>query len=249
MTKSSPSQKNHDIKFDDDWTSHPAIEWMTANKSIFIWIFCVLIAVLLLASRLITWRTIDAEKDFFQAQTSFTQFQEAAISPGKEAEATASLQELNAIMSRRPDLQAKYDGALAQTLLVTGEVPLAEGYIDAIFKRTNSDQLTPYRLYTQGSLLVAQTRFPEALQNAQQLKTNLEQLGKESMPTLYLFNLVRLGLLYQQTGDESNELKTWKELQNQNLDSKALLALGQAFQVGAVSLDQYIQERNKNLKH
>lgn len=249
MTKSSPSQKNHDIKFQDDWTSHPAIEWITANKSIFIWIFCGLIAALLLASRLITWRTLDAEKDLFQAQTSFTQFEEAATSPGKEEEATASLQELRVIMNRHPELQAKYDGALAQTLLVTGEISEAEGYINAIFNRTNNDQLSLYRLYTQGSVLVAQALFSEALQNAQQLKSNLEQLGKERMPTLYLFNLVRLGLLYQQTGDGSNELKAWKELQNQDLDSKALLALGQAFQVGAVSLDQYIQERNKNLTH
>lgn len=245
MNKSSPSPINN-IHFDEDWTSHPAIEWLSNNKHFLMWGFLGLLAALILASRLITWKTLDAEKDFFQAQTAFNHFEEAAVST-EDQTAAADMEQLEAIMKRHPELKPKYEGPLAQTLLITGEVPQAEPFINDILKRTKPDHLSLYQNYTKGSVLIGEGRYADALQNAKQLKADLDQLGGESNSILYVFNVVRLAMLYQQMNEPQNELKMWEELENQPQRLEALVAAAQAYQIGNASLEQYIEERKSAL--
>lgn len=248
MNKSSNNPPSNNMHLDEDWSSHPAIEWITSHKSVLLWGVFAFVAILILALRLITWRTLDAEKDFFQAQAAFTQFEQtAAATDGSTA--PADLEQLQAIMQRHPELQAKYDGALAQTLLITGPVSQAQTYVGDIFKRAESDHLQMYQQYSKGSLLIAQKQYPEALQSAKQLNSDLEQLGEESHSILYVFNLVRLATLYQHLKHPQDELNTWIQLQNQPQRLSALHAANQAFQVGNASLNQYIEERKKALTH
>lgn len=248
MNKSSNNSSLNNLHLDEDWSSHPAIEWITSHKSVLLWGVCAFVAILILSLRLITWRTIDAERDFFQAQTAFNQFEQTAAST-ENVTALAELEQLQAIMQRHPELEAKYQGALTQTLLITGPVSQAQIYMDDIFKRNESAQLQMYQHYTTGSLLIAQKRYPEALQNAKQLKFDLEQLGEESNSILYVFNLVRLATLYQHLEQSQDELNAWLELQNQPQRLDAVHAANQAFQVGNASLNQYIEERKKVLTH
>src|SRR5262249_36112881 len=150
------------IHFDEDWASHPAIEWLSAHKNLLLWAVVGLIVALIVASRLVTWRHLDAEKDFFQAQTAFTQFEQAAGNT-TDGTAAADLEQLQAIMQRHPELKAKYEGALAQTLLVIGQVPQAQTYIEDTFKRTRSDHLQLYQNYTKASVLINQGQYADAL--------------------------------------------------------------------------------------
>lgn len=248
MNKSSNSTRLNNIHLDEDWSSHPAIEWITSHKSVLLWAVFALVVILILALRLITWRTLDAEKDFFQAQTAFIQFEQAAASNDGSI-ASVDLEQLQAIMQRHPELQAKYEGALAQTFLITGPVSQAQTYIGDIFKRTELDHLQMYQHYTKGSLLIAQKQYVEALESTKQLKSNLEQLGEEAHSILYVFNLVRLATLYQQLEQPEDELNAWIQLQSQPQRLDAIHAANEAFQVGNASLNQYIEERKKILAH
>jgi hypothetical protein len=227
MNKSSNSSSINNIHFDEDWTSHPAIEWLSTHKNILLWAVFGIIAALIIATRLITWRTLDAEKDFFQAQAAFNQFEQAA---GNTAE-----------------LRSKYEGPLAQTLLIIGQVPQAQAYIEDIFKRAQSDHLQLYQNYTNTSVLIGQGDYANALQNAKQLKSDLDQLGERANPILYVYNLIRLAMLYQQMEQPGEELKAWEELQNQTQRLEAVIEASQAFQVGNASLNQYIEERKSAL--
>lgn len=248
MDKSSRSSPLHTLSLDDDWSSNPAIEWIVAHKHFFIWGFVALLIALLASSRLITWQTLDAEKDFFQAQTLFTQFEKDANNTENNFTAT-DLSQLESIMNRYPELKPKYQGALAQTLLVTGQVPQAQEMISDIFKRTAPDHLQLFQSYTNGSVLIQQKQYANALQHAKELKSTLEQSGLETHTALYIYNLVRMATLYQEMGQPNEELKTWEELESQTLNLDTLLAVTQAFQIGNISLDQYIEERKQELKH
>jgi hypothetical protein len=244
MNKSTTSSVK-DIQLDRDWTSHPAIEWISHYKNILLWAFFALIVLLVLASRLISWRTLDAEKDFFQAQTAFTQFQEDPTA--ENSTATGDLTQLIALMQKHPELKSKYEGPLAQTLLINGEASQAQVMINDIFKRTNSDHLKHYQDFTETSLVIGQGHYAAALKRAEQLKTNLDQLNEGTNPILYVLNLFRLAMLYQQIDQPQEELKVWEELQNQPQRMDALLAASQVLNVGQASLNQYIEERKSAL--
>lgn len=248
MNKSSNSSSLNNIQFDEDWTSHPAIEWLSAHRNILLWAIFGLITALVIASQLITWRTLDAEKDFFQAQTAFNQFEQVA---GNIADNTAAinLERLQTIIQQHPELKPKYEGPVAQTLLITGQVLQAQTYIEDIFKRTQLDHLQLYQNYTKTSVLIGQEQYADALQSAKQLKSDLDYLSAKTNPLLYAYNLIRLGMLYQQMGQPEEELKAWEELQNQPQRLEAVLEASQVFQVGNVSLNQYIEERKNELTH
>jgi hypothetical protein len=248
MNKSAPNSSLKDLNLNEDWTSHPAIEWLSAYKNVLLWGFLILIALLIIASRLMTWQTLNAEKDFFQAQNMFTQFEQTAINPAESASATTDLEELKSLMQRHPELKPKYEGALAQTLLISGQPSQAQPFIEDIFTRTQPDRLQLYQNYTETSLLIEQERYAEALQSAQQLKATLEQTNQGSNPILYAFNLIRLAMLYQQTHQQQEELKAWEELQNQPQLLEAVLATDQALKMGQASLNQYIEERKQALR-
>lgn len=246
MNKSSANSTLNNMNLNEDWSSHPAIEWLSSHKKFLLCGFLALLACLILAYRLIAIQTLQSENDFFQAQTAFAQFQTNKTS--QDSTVTASdLEQLKAIMQSHPELKPKYEGALAQTLLIRGQVSEAQPLAKDIFQRTQSDHLQLYQHYSQTSLLIAEGDFASALQQAQQLQTTLDQLNEKGNPILYVFNLIRLGMLYQQTGQPQEELRTWDQLQNQPQRLEAVLAASQILKIGQASLNQYIEERKRTL--
>ena len=247
MSKNVPNPSLKIIDINDDWTSHPAIEWLLANKKIFLWGFLGFLVLLVGAYRLTAVRTLNAESDFFQAQTAFTHFQEAAAD-SESSSASAEIDQLNAIMQRHPEIKPKYQGSLAQTLLIEQQAPQAQKYADDIFKRTQPEHLQFYQDYSRTSLLIAEGRYADALPQAVQLKTKMDQLNADDHSFLYVYNLIRLALLYQQNNQPKQELETWEELQTQTQRLEAVLAVSQIFKVGQASLNEYMEERAKTLK-
>jgi hypothetical protein len=245
MSKSSVNPSLNNIDLGEDWSSHPAIEWLSANKKILLWGFLALLACLILAYRLVAMRTLNAEADFFQAQTLFTQFQQAAISSPDSV--SSELDQLKAIMERHPELKPKYEGPLAQTLLMMGQDAQAQAFATDIFERTAPDDLSLYQDYSQVSLLISEEHYADALQQTQLLQAALDQLNEKANPILYVFNLIRLAMLYQQMGQTQEELQTWEQLQNQPQRLEAVLAANHVLKVGQASLNQYIEERKNAL--
>lgn len=248
MSKTPQNPSINKLNFNDDWTSNPAVEWISLHKQTILWIFGALLALIVIAFRFVVMHTENSESDFFRAQTAFAEFQQEAIQPTDQAEATASLEELDAIMKRHPELKPKYEGPLAQTLLISGQATPAAPYAEDIFNRTKPDHLKLYQDYSKASLLIAQGKTGEALAQAQQLKEAIEQdTNKAADSNLYLFNLIRLAMLHQQLGHKEDELKMWDEIQKFSPQSESLAFTNQAFMIGSATLAQYIDERKKSL--
>jgi hypothetical protein len=248
MSKSSTPAALKKIHFNEDWNTHPAIEWLMRNKRILLWVFIGLLALIILAYRLASQRTLHAEIDFFRAQTFFTQFQEASLSTGDPTSAKSDLEQLEILMQKYPELKAKYEGPLAQILLMNGDVSQARSFAEEIFKRTQSDHLELYQEYSNNSLLIAEGLIVEALQRTQEFRQKLDQMGVEiAPPILYLMNLIRLAMLHQQLGQFEEEFQIWEQFQNQPQRAEALAAINQAYDVEKTSLSRYIKERKQQI--
>lgn len=248
MSKSPPNPSINKLNFSEDWASNPAVEWLSSNKQTILWIFGGLLALLILAYRLVVSHTESSESDFFRAQTAFAEFQQEGIQPKDQTAAAATLEELDALMKRHPELKPKYEGSLAQTLLISGQAAQAVPYAEDIFNRTKPDHLKLYQDYSKTSLLIAQGKDGEALTQALLLKKTIdEDANQTSDSTLYIFNLIRLAMLHQQLGQKEEELKMWEQIQKLSPESESLAFTNHAFMIGQASLAQYIGERKKSL--
>ena len=225
---------------DKQWSDHPAIEWVLNNKQTLLWIALGLFVGLIFTYRVLMNRTINSEADFFRAQTAFVHFQETAINP-KEG-ASNSLNELESLMKVHPELHGKYDASLAQTLLIKDQIPQAEKYAQATFKRTQNDFIGNYHEFAATSLLIGNGKYQEALIQAQNLKEKMNSESSNLGTTLYFFNLIRLAVLHQQAGNDQEEKQLWEEVKNisTQADVSALLNL---FIEGQADFSSYMQKR------
>ncbi len=116
MHRSTPPP--HNASFSEDSSSYSIVNWLSAHKNILLWVFFALIIFLIIFSRFLNWKTLNAEQDFFQAQAIFTQFQQATDLSNKDSTSKNDFGQLEALMQRHPELKPKYEGAIAQTLLI-----------------------------------------------------------------------------------------------------------------------------------
>lgn len=232
--------------FEYHWTNHPWVEWVINNKQNVLWIILGLFAVLILSYRILMNRSMNAETDFFRAQTDFSQFQEAARNSKNKLADSAAFDDLEAVMKQHPELHGKYDAPLAQTLLIEEQMPKAQAYAQATFQRTDLDAIGHFHDYAAASLLIGEGKYQEALQQAQQLK---EKMGTETLETmeetLYFFNLVRLALLNQQLGNGKAEKQLWEEIQNRSNQSPSMGSALSVFSAGHATMNQYIEQRKR----
>lgn len=240
MSKQSKNPIIQTVNFSDSWTDGPFVEWIANYKKILALGGVALFAGLIIAFRLLTVSNLNTEGDYFRAQAIFSKFQE------DYADNKEDLNELEAIIRRHPELQAKYDGPIAQTLLIEGDIPKAKVFADLTFNRTRADHLALFEEYAKTSLIIGEGNYSEGLQQASQLKAKMESSENNlTHSTLYAFNLIRLALLNQQLGLKDAELEAWAAVQNLGENSKdAMTAVG-LFNAGNASLNQYILQRKE----
>jgi hypothetical protein len=117
-----------------------------------------------------------------------------------------SLQKLQTILKKHPELHAKYDGAIAQALLSAQNPTEAAPYAERTLQRTQGETPAPYLDYASTTLLIANGKYDEALKAAQSLKSNTEY------PTLYAFNLLRIAFLNRELKNTQAEKAAWAEV-------------------------------------
>jgi tetratricopeptide (TPR) repeat protein len=250
MGKTSRPSSLNIIDASDEWTSHPAVEWLSANKQIILWGFLALLLLLIGAYRFISHSNHQAENDYYRAETVFAQFQKETFG-GNEESAAASLKELEAIIERHPELKAKYEGQLAQDLLIAGKAVQATPLAEEVFKRTLADAIQLYQDYSVATLLISENQYEKALQQTQQLQQHLSQfVNEKSFENLFAYNFLRLAMLHQQLGHSEEELKVWETIESLPINLKNVLesTQGQTFNQGKGSLADYINQRKKALK-
>ncbi|MBA2368541.1 MAG: hypothetical protein H0V82_05915 [Candidatus Protochlamydia sp.] len=242
MNKHSTSSPFNSQDFSDGWMDHPLVEWISTNRKILLWGLLGLFAAIFLSYRLISARTLKAESDYFRAEIAFQELQKTIQNKEKSA---AYVNELTSIMERRPELHAKYDGALAQYFIIENQPEAAEKFARSTFSRIKPDQLKLFESYANTSLLITQGLYQEALQRSMQLQTQLAVISQDKFKgTLEIYNLLRVAILHQQLGQKEDELAAWETLLAQaEENTDTFLPIYQSFKSGQTTLGQYIDER------
>ena len=207
-------------------------------------------------------KTAEAQTDFLNAQSEFIKFQENPVYDPNEAD--SPFVKLEEILKRHPELHAKYDGLIAQTMLLKGDVDMAKKYADKALDRTANDKLPFYSDYTKTTLLIASKDYPVSLEQAKSLRLQMNEnavsAGNDPMArkfgdALYALNEVRIALLQPYLANPKEELAALNTLKSYSQPSQngavispeAFNAVLSQLQEGTVSLQNYIAEREKLL--
>lgn len=159
---------------------------------------------------------------------------------------TEQLIQLQKILKHHPELHAKYDGKIAQKLLLSSEQGLSVSFVKAAQKRIG--ELSPYYTqFTNCSLLIGERKFDEALTRASELNKALKQDEQYHGSILYGYNLLRIAFLMQKVGDRPGELAAWSDFKKET-DSEAFRLICENFRKNDVSLTDFIQYRETLLK-
>lgn len=235
-------------------------DWLSEHGKNILYGLAAVVALIAIVFTFSSRQASQAEQDYIQASHNYTQFRTAQ----DENAASEALARLQALMSKHSELHAIYDGALAQTFLNRGLPENAQPYASATLSRVASNDLPFYSEYAENTLLIAQQHYQEALQKALTLQNMMREAL--SSPTrsfgdeLFALNLLRIGILQQETGDGSGELQTWQEWsrlagfnRNQGIaavvDPQAFRAVIQQLAIGSISLPDYIAHRENILKN
>ncbi|KAG6559888.1 hypothetical protein RHABOEDO_000120 [Candidatus Rhabdochlamydia oedothoracis] len=175
---------------------------------------------------------------------------------------------LEKIVSSHPELQTKFGGLIAQRLLSIGETKRATAYMTKALERAQGLISPYYTRFSKTTLLIADDKLMVALEEAKQLKSDLEKDAflweqmdsqKRSGGLLYAYNLIRIAALERELGSKEGEKAAWEEIlcnagwskveePAKTYDPKAYATLARNFQSGSFSLLDYIKQRKKELE-
>lgn len=238
---------------------HPIFDWVVNNTRYLPFIFIALIATIAIGFKFSASRAAKAESNYLLAENYFRRLYKAA--PGEQGingkeEALRKLQE---ITNKHPELQSRYDGLIAQFLLIEGKEGEAALYAERAINRTKKENLEPYTQFSQATLLMARGQYGEALAMSQKLKKEmLDEMGEEQSlrdfgNALFAYNLLRIAMLQKELGKAQEELDAWKEWKQysaespQNAEAKSFAFIEQNMQEGSFYLNDYMNRREKIL--
>lgn len=239
----------------ETWEEGTLIQWLSRYGLYLLTTILGLILLLFLVYRFSPGSTGKAENDYLNADYEFSLFEGSDPSVTQD-----SLNRLQAIMQRHPELHAKYDALIAQTLLYRNQNEEALPFANSAIARTQVENQPFYTEYAEATLLIASKQYREALNNAQQLRLKMLDNAKlqESAQhpfgdTLFAFNLIRIGMLQQQLGMTQEEMQTWKEWKgflnnsDKTFSSAAFQEMLTNFSVGTTSILNYMETREKQI--
>jgi hypothetical protein len=233
------------------------IDWFLLHRGAAISAFCLIFCGLIFSSRIIYWARGGSQGDYVAAENAYNAWK------GNQE----TLAKLERILARHPELHAKYDGVIAQTLLGSSEKGLAETYATANVKRMEG--FAPYySSFARVTLMIAEGKHKDALQQAKDLKQQMAaDLSFWEKPSkvakhgalLYGYNLLRIAMLERAAGSPEEELAAWLELktqagwhgvpsQSEMYDSEAYFLMQKNFQKQNISLIDYINHREELLR-
>lgn len=251
-----PIIENHDLS--DSIAESPLIQWIAHNGRALLWIFLGLLAATFLIHKIFWGSFGGSEQDYYKAEGEYYTF-DSSTDPKAQQEALLSL---SSLLKRHPDLQSKYDGPMAQTLINREDFKQALPFAERTLVRTGQDHLPFYADYAETTLMINDQKYGEALKKALALKGKMIEAKEDPHATefgdpLYLFNLLRIAMLQQQLEQKSEELKAWQEFKQAAIQSseksyfvqpEMFEAILKQLQEGRASLFNYIEAREKLLK-
>lgn len=241
----------------DHLSDHPSFQWAAKNATNILAGVALLFAVLFFLYRMSANDQTKAENDYFTAAKDFTTFVTAdtAVTPLEREEA---FNQLNEVLTRRPNLQEKYDAMIAQALLTKERADEATPFATRTFKRISKDNLPLYVDFAKITLLIGEKNYAQALSSTKILKEQLNKTTQDNgITTLSTYNLIRLAMLEKALDHKAEELQAWEELNATLYTPEAMLSTNaneqrtlfeNLFSDGNLSLKNYIDHREKFLK-
>lgn len=193
----------------------PAIQWMKDNKKQLAYGALLFLLFLVFLYRLIASQTAKAEENYI----AMAQVASIVNNPEATAEKRAvALADLRRLLESSPNLQAKYDGLIAQSLITEKNLSEATPYINQTFARVQGEDSPYYLDYSKNSITLTEGKKEEALKAAYLLRDKMLQVqpadhSAQFGGTLYAFNLIRIALLEKELQNKDAEKKAWQELQ------------------------------------
>lgn len=157
-----------------------------------------------------------SEGEYIAAERSFSALQ--LLPAGQQhIETNPDYQRLVGILTRYPELNSRYDGQLAQTLIRIGNVPLAMTYADRALQGLSAEHLPFYEEYAKASLLITEGHNKEAYKRALLLQKHMEELmtkdphaSAQFGKVLLFLNRLRLATLLETMQMPQEALLAWK---------------------------------------
>ncbi|BBI17429.1 hypothetical protein [Neochlamydia sp. S13] len=252
------------LSWSDALLAHPFTQWASDNGKILLYSFLGLIILVFILFQFIWRHHAVSEADFVRAEKEFSLFTSSKDISDPAAEVEA-LKNLHAIMAAHPELYPKYEGLIAETLLLRGKNEEASLYATSAIKRTAYENDPFYTSYAQATLLLANEKYEEGLKAALNLRNRMLEQAQAFKDTpeklqygtfLYALNLLRIAMLQQQLSLFTDELATWKEWEELTLKShegtlpfylkgQLFLSFNNLLSEGKASLADYIEARKK----
>lgn len=240
-------------------------DWLADNGKKILYGLASLIALLIIIYAISSGQHSKAEQDYLQAANDYASFSKS-YNINNPAPSADSLNHLNSLMAKYPELHAAYDAGLAQTLLNRSQVEEAQPYALASLKRVKTNHLTYYNEYAENTLLISQQHLKEALEKTlalqQKMQNDLElnESARSFGDELFAFNLLRIAMLQQELGNNVAERQAWQEWKNYaglngnaqmhgNVNPLAFRTIIQGLTIGSISLADYISYRERLLKN
>lgn len=251
-TSHSSDQDLHQPSFLDTLCDHPSVHWISNNGRTLLWILAALIVAISAIVKFFGASTNESEAPFLKAEREFRIFQNSQAR-NEQATSQPALEKLNTILKKYSELQQKYDGPIAQSLITTGSINEAEPYASRTLKRIEGNQLPLYSEYAKTTLAISQKQYKEALAQSLSLKQKMQDSKEGYGDILYIFSLLRIAFLSQQLGDKGHELAAWEDLTkisttNDTSSQEMIQAVNTLFAEGKTTLQDYMQERMKALR-
>ena len=222
------------------------VHWISENGNKLLISSLGLIIVILFLYKIAFGDMIKAENDFFQAAQEYQLFDQQASTKEEVAASNEAFQRLQKIVARHPELKAKYDALIAQTLLDKNEGKQAESFAKEAIQRTHKENEPFFTLFSETTLLIGVEKYEQALKQSIELK---EKLTNQTEPLLYAFNLLRIAALQQALSLNADELNTWQEwkqfVKKNDLITQNLI---HHFKDGNASINNYVQARENILR-
>ncbi len=179
------------------------------------------------SERLLHSNQKENKHDFFIAQQIFERFQKGEYLPAE------SIESVQNILDRHPELHPKYDLVLALTFFSQQKAQEASHYARSLINHAQGHLPSAYKDYAHTTLLISEGHYVQAFGAATLLEEKLSALS--DCQTLDAMNTLRLLFLARQLGDVAHEKTYWAKL----TAHPAYGSITSVFQVGTLSLTNY----------
>ena len=191
-----------------EFSEHPVVVWIAERRKELLWGFLVLVLLVMGIIRFATRTDLQTETDYISAQNDLTSIVQPRGVRLTFEEKEAALGRIQSIVSRHPDLRAKYDGTVAQILLAFDQPEQAAPYLERALSRTTDKELPLFAEFSNLSLTAQEKKLEETPNQSLALKNSLDNVQDSS---LYAYNLLRIGLTANSLGDKEETKRAFKE--------------------------------------